>query len=344
MNRIKIAVLGYGRSGSTLHADPIDSLDEFEMRAVCDIDEKARTMASDRFSCATYSDYHDMISKEDLDLVVVVTRSDQHADMVCDCLERGHNVLVTKPWARNEAEARRMIGVAQKTGKLLLPWLPARWGSDYLKLRELIASGVIGRVFQIKRREYGFGIRYDWQTEEKYAGGLLRNWGPHMIDPPLLLAGGRVASVFGKLRQILNPGDVEDVFFSHITMDNGVTVISEHTLMDRETFPNWIIQGDQGTITVHETKVVIRKMTLGSQDTSAYRNKFEREISQVEADGPNRITTGNRYGDAKVIYPEIAQAVRGEIPYPVTTEDALDLTRVLDAVKLSSEENRVIHF
>lgn len=86
---IKTAILGYGRSGSTLHADPIENLPEFDLTAVCDIDPNARDKAFDRFKCRTYDDYKEMLVKEDLDLVVIVTRSDQHCEMTCDCLEAG---------------------------------------------------------------------------------------------------------------------------------------------------------------------------------------------------------------------------------------------------------------
>lgn len=73
--------------------------------------------------------------------------------MAYDCLEAGKNVLVTKPWALNINEAEQMIYAAKKSGKLLMPWLPARWGCDLLRLKELVQSGIIGKVFQIRRSE-----------------------------------------------------------------------------------------------------------------------------------------------------------------------------------------------
>ena len=68
--KIKTAILGYGRSGSTLHADPIEKLPYFELTAVCDIDPKAKKKASNRFKCRIYDDYLEMLQKETLDLVV----------------------------------------------------------------------------------------------------------------------------------------------------------------------------------------------------------------------------------------------------------------------------------
>ncbi len=343
MKKIRTAILGYGRSGSTLHADPIEHLEQFEMKAVCDIDQKALEKAQARFDCALYTDYHKMIAEEELDLIVIVTRSDQHKQMVIDCLKAGHNVLITKPWCRNTAEARKMIAAAKESGRQLLPWLPARWGSDFLKLREVIESGVIGEVFQIRRRESGFSTRYDWQTETKYAGGMVLNWGAHLIEPPMFLAGGSVSHVYGNLKQILTPGDAEDNFLCILKMDNGTTVISEMATMSLPVDYNWIIQGDKGTIIVRETKVEIRKMTQQKNpDETSYTNKYALEVIDDTADGPHRITNGNRYGDAKVIYPEIGMAILGEKDYPVSLESALTLTKILDAVKTSSATGQTV--
>jgi scyllo-inositol 2-dehydrogenase (NADP+) len=328
---------------NTLHADPIEKLPEFDLTAVCDIDPEALNKAYNRFKCRLYEDYKKMLEKEDMDLVVIVTRSDQHCKMACDCLKAGNNVLVTKPWALNENEAKEMISTAEKSGKLLMPWLPARWGCDFLKLKELINSGVIGKVFQIRRSEFTFGIRYDWQTERKFGGGYLLNWGPHLVDQPLLLAGEPVKSVYGELKQIINPGDAEDVFFAVMKTVNGVTVVSEFNIGSNK-LPNWVVQGDRGTIYVKETEIEIHKATYtkSDNDQESCGNTGKTEVITDRAKGTNRITICNRYGDSMVIYPNIASAVYGNERYMVSLESALKLTKVLDAIRQSSVTGHII--
>ena len=249
---IKTAIIGYGRSGSTLHADPIEKLPDFDLIAVCDIDPEARKKAQDRFKCRVYDDYTEMLKQEELDLVVIVTRSHQHCKMSCDCLAAGKNVLVTKPWAVNIKEAEEMVSAAKNSGKLLMPWRPARMGCDLLRLKEIIASGAIGKVFQVRRSEFTFGLRNDWQTQTKYAGGYLLNWGPHLVDQPMQLIDKPVKSVYAEMKQIINPGDVEDVFFAVIKTEDNITLISEFNIGTGK-FPNWVIQGDRGTIHVNDT-------------------------------------------------------------------------------------------
>lgn len=338
MKKIRTAILGYGRSGSTMHAGALEKVNDFEVTAVSDNDPQRRQQAADRFHCAVYEDYRQMLAHEQLDLAIIVTRSDQHAPMTCDCLAANLNVLVTKPWAINEAEARRMVTAAEQSGKLLFPWLPARWGSDLARLKQLLAEQAIGRVFMIRRVQSSFASRSDWQTERRYGGGYLLNWGPHIVDPPLVLMGSHVASVFGRLQQVFNSGNVEDVFLAILTMADGTVIQAEYTITPNEP-PNWCLQGDHGTIILRGDKLqLISRAPASPEDPTKYTTMKSNDNSGVE-----EVLSGALDGDPSQIYTEIAQAIRGQAPFPVTPNDALELTRVLDAIRISHEENRIVH-
>jgi len=337
MEPLKVAILGYGRSGSTMHAGAVEESEQFQMAAVCDIELARRQQARERFGCRVYEDYRRMLSREELDLVVIVTRSDQHCEMACACLEAGVNVLVTKPWCVNEAEALRMMEAAERSGRLLLPWLPARWGSDLARLREIVGAGTIGQVFCVRRAVFGFGIRNDWQTESRYGGGYVLNWGPHIVDTAVLLAGSPVQSVYGWTKQVNDPGDVEDVFFAVLRLVDGTLVQAERSVSPRG-LPNWYVQGSRGTIIAEGRHVTVCRgePPRPSDPTDYAATKASEPELAHETVGPSI------YGDEHQIYAEVALAVRGERPFPVTPQDALELTRVLDAIKLSARENRVV--
>jgi scyllo-inositol 2-dehydrogenase (NADP+) len=334
---IRTAILGYGRSGSSMHAGGVQGNDAFEMAAVCDIDPARQKEAAERFKCATYDAYHAMLERERLDLVIIVTRSDQHCEMTCDCLAAGVNVLVTKPWAVNEAEARRMVAAAKDSGKLLLPWLPARWGADLRRLRQLVAEKAIGEVFLVRRTVCSFSTRDDWQMQRRFGGGYLLNWGPHIVDPPVLLMGSTVESVYGRMKQTINPGDAEDLFIGVLTLANGAVVQVEFTPAIEE-LPSWFVQGDQGTIVVRgKSMTVHRYVPAPPGDTKGYGAE-----KALEEKVTTETLAGDLYGNTDEIYAEIAQAVRGERPFAVTPADALELSRILDAIRTASEEDRVV--
>ncbi|MFW6309442.1 MAG: Gfo/Idh/MocA family protein [bacterium] len=334
--KIKTAVLGYGRNGSTMHAGAIENSSDFEMTAVCDIDPERRKQAEERFNCNTYHDYKEMLEGEELDLVTVVTYSDLHAQHTCDCLQAGVNVLVTKPWCVNEKEAREMIKERNRSGKLLLPWLPSRWGSTFKRLQELVKKKVIGDIFYLRRGVYSFGTRNDWQTLKERGGGYVLNWGPHIVDPPVQLFGEIVDTVYGQTGLEMNPGDAEDWFMSIITLENGVKIQAEYNIAVKG-LPDWFIQGDRGTIIVNKNNITIYQAEIEEADDPTSYNRIVSEPEVIEEEVGEGI-----YGDTDEVYREVAAAIKGEREYPVTCDSALYLTRILDAIKISDEKGEVV--
>ena len=338
MNKIRAGILGYGRSGSSLHAGAIEKLDAFEVVAACDIDPERREQAASRFGASVYDDYRRMLEQEKLDLVSIVTRSDQHCEMTCDCLAAGVNVLVTKPWAVDEAEARRMVEADEASDKMLFPWLPARWGCVLRRLKELVGEGAIGNVFLVRHAKTSFATRCDWQIERRYGGGYLLNWGPHVVDPPLQLLEGRVESVYGRMKQTINPGDTEDVFLAVMTLSSGAVVQAEYTVAV-EKLPDWFIQGDKGTIVVRGKQIAVHKQRPSRPDDPT---KFG-TMKGSDDETLEETVEGEVYGDPVEVYAHVAEAIRREKEFCVPPSDALELTRILDAIRASGEQNRVVN-
>lgn len=338
MAKIRAAILGYGRTGSGMHAGAIEhNRDLFEMVAACDIDPKRQKQASDRFGCKIYEDHHEMLKNEDLDMVSVTTRSDQHCQMACDCLAAGVNVLVTKPWAVDAGQAQQMVDAEKASGKTLMPWLPARWGCDLIRLKELMAEKAIGNVFLIRRAVCSFGVRNDWQIQRKYGGGYLLNWGAHIVDPPAVLLDSPVQSVYGRMKQTINPGDTEDVFLAMMNLENGAIVQAEYTI-SVEDMPTWFIQGDRGTIVVRGRNIKIYRNTPAQpDDPTRYATMKSTDESVTE-----ETLEGHVYGDEKEIYGIIGRSLLGQGDYPVKPAHALALSRVFDAIRTSAAENRVV--
>ncbi len=334
--KIKTAIIGYGRNGSTMHALPISSNDDFELCAVCDTEKEKLDAAREKYGCRVYLDYKEMLRQEELDFVVVVTRSSQHSYMACDCLLSGKNVLVTKPWATNSLDVQKMTAYAAVSGKKLLPWLPARFGDILVRIREIVDSGEIGKVFQVKRLESTFGLRSDWQTLSEYGGGYLLNWGPHVIDQPLALFDSPVKSVYSEQRQVIMPGDTEDDYYVIMKTENEITFQSEFRI-SVSGMPNWVVMGDRGTIFAYNNKIITHKVTLPeSVDPNNYRGEVDAEVQEETIEKPRY------YGDEFKIYKHIASVLKGEEEYSISLETALQVNNIIDAAKQSGKTGQVI--
>ena len=183
-NPIRVAIIGYGGSGK-IYAAIVQENSDFQLKAVGDISAERRVAARAELGCATFESHKSILANaSNYDLVSIVTRSDTHCPIAVECLEAGLHVVVTKPWALNEAEARRMIA-QRSNGKRLFPWVPMLWSPEFLRIREIIESGALRRSSDSSLHLNQFWRRYDWQTESKFGGGYLLNWGMHIVQPVL---------------------------------------------------------------------------------------------------------------------------------------------------------------
>lgn len=125
--------------------------------------------------------------------------------------------------------------------------------------------------------------------------------------------------------------------------EDGITVVSEFNI-GTDKLPNWVIQGDRSTIYVKETDIEIHTANYPkSFDPTSYRNSVKVEVIMDGAKGTNMVTMGNRYGDSMVIYPHIAKTLYGKEEYMVSLDSALTLTKLLDAIRQSSETGQVVN-
>ena len=194
---IKVGIAGLGRSGWDIHANAIASLPgQFAIVAVCDPDIGRQEEAQARFGCRTCADYLALVADDEIELMIVATPTQLHASHTIDALRRGMHVLVEKPMGKSLAEVDEMIAVAEETGRILTVNQNYRYAADFQKIREIIESGVLGPILQIRIVVHQFRRRWDWQTLKRCGGGILNNHGAHIVDWAMLLIDDPEPEVF----------------------------------------------------------------------------------------------------------------------------------------------------
>jgi predicted dehydrogenase len=135
-----------------------------------------------------------------------------------------------------------------------------RFFPEFLHLKAVVDSGLIGRVFHIRNYITGFTRRNDWQTLARNGGGHLNNTAVHFLDQILQLLPGSVTQVMGDLQQIASAGDVEDHVKALIRTDSGATADLEISFAQNVALPlpKWIIAGTSGTLTNDGSKSIVR--------------------------------------------------------------------------------------
>ena len=210
-NRIKIGIAGLGRSGWNIHVPLLEQLDDlYQISAVFDVDENRRKEAKNRLNCNLHSTFQALISDRSIEVVLVATPTHLHAKQSIQALKAGKHVVCEKPMAPNLQDGHSMARVSRGTGRILTVFQNCRYNPDFLKVKEICDSGILGRIILIRRVEHLFRRRWDWQTLKKFGGGALNNSGAHFVDQALLLFGPETPEVFSQMGKILTLGDAED--------------------------------------------------------------------------------------------------------------------------------------
>lgn len=245
---IKVGVIGLGRAGWNIHVARLRGDERFKITAVADLQDDRREEAQKEFGCETYTDYKQLLKESDTDVIVVASQSVDHGPQSIAALKSGRHVIVEKPMAMGTAEASRMIKAAEGAGKKLFVHQNYRYHGDVRHMQEVIKSGVLGRVFEVRIRALGFSRRNDWQTLQKFGGGTLNNTCPHFIDAALLLLDSPVKKIFTDLQLTTDVGDADDHVKILLKGENGRLVDLETSTSCAFTEPKWTLLGTAGTL------------------------------------------------------------------------------------------------
>ena len=245
---VRVGIAGLGRSGWGIHARAVGELSElFALVAVCDPDAERQKEAKDRFGCRAYDEYPDLVADDEVELVIVATPSQLHVRDTISALRAGKDVLVEKPMARDLAEVDEMIAVAQETGQMLTVHQNYRYAADFQRVKEVIESGVLGRILEIRIAVHQFRRRWDWQTLKRYGGGILSNHGAHVVDWATLLIDDPEPELFCHMEATpLYAGDADSHVKLLIRPQDGPVIDIELTHACAYPQETWLVMGTQG--------------------------------------------------------------------------------------------------
>lgn len=326
--KINVGIAGLGRSGWNIHAKLLAELpDQYQVVAVLDADADRRQEAIDRFDCLAYTEKEldQLIHDKAVELVVVALPSFLHASASVEALEAGKHVVCEKPMATSLPDADKMVEVSQKSDKVLTIFHQRRYQPDFQKVMEVVSSGILGRIVQIRLCANGFSRRWDWQTLQKYGGGSLNNTGPHFLDMALQIYGeGYPEVVYSHLDRTLTLGDADDHVKLVFKGEGKPTVDIEISSACAYAPPMWTIMGTEGGLTgsprklewkwANWTQMEPRELSEEPTPNRSY-NRDEivwKEDSWEAAGSPGEAFLG--------FYTDLFDTIRGDSPLTVTPE------------------------
>jgi predicted dehydrogenase len=198
---IKVGVVGYGGAFNMgrVHLSQMQAAGMTPV-AVVEIDpERLKAASVDFPSIDSFSTVSDMLRKTDVNLVTLITPHNTHAPLALQCLKAGRHVVCEKPLALTTAECDAIIAAAKKADLLASAYHNRHWDGCILRAVEQIRKNkIIGDVFRIEARIGNHGRPGDWwRSSRSISGGILYDWGVHLLEYALQLIDSEVVEVSG---------------------------------------------------------------------------------------------------------------------------------------------------
>jgi predicted dehydrogenase len=253
---IRTAVAGFGLSGRVFHAPLIAANPAYSLDVIATSDAGRQSDASARHPGARIVDTPAEILElaDSLDLLVLGTPPATHYPLAKAALEAGLDVVVDKPFTVRSAEGAELIALAARLGRMLTVFQNRRWDGDYLTVRGLLDSGVLGAVarFESRFERWSPSVAKAWKADATAddGGGVLFDLGTHLLDQAVQLFGPATV-VHAELAARRPGGKSDDDVFLALQHESGVTSHLWMNMLCAQQGPRFRLLGSEGAFTKH---------------------------------------------------------------------------------------------
>ena len=338
---IRLGLVGLGRAGWGMHCEELKGKEAmFTIVAACDAIPERRERMVQRYGCRAYSRIAELIADPQVEVVDITTRSNDHFQHAGLALKAGKKVFLEKPICHTYAQALQLQKLAQGHKGCLYIRHNRRFEPAFQHVREIIASGILGKIFEIKLRRLGFSHRDDWQTLKQFGGGQLLNWGPHLIDHGLRLLEAPLKRVWSDLKLVTAAGDAEDHIKLVLTGANGRIVDIEISGGAAISEPEWLVWGTRGALSCTGETLTLkyldprRRLKPRHADPGTPGTGFghPETLRWVEKTVPVK----PRYRvNMTSIWDELYKAIRQGKRFPITLQEAVEVMKVVSMARKS---------
>lgn len=333
---INTGLLAYGMSGKLFHAPFLSEHPGFNLSAVTERHEKKAH--KDYPEITSYDSIDELLNDPAVELVVVNTPNFSHYDYTRQALLKGKHVLVEKPFAATAEEAQALFELARETGKQVFVYQNRRWDSDYLAVKKVIDSGVLGKLAEVH-------IRFDryrntigpktFKEELVPATGLQYDLGAHLLD--------QVINLFGKPLNFykilgLNRKDtkVDDYFHFHLEYPDSLQVFVCSSMLVPDPQAAFVVHGEAGSLVKYRADTqeaqLLKDIRPGSEGYGEEPDELAATLTRMNPDGSKKQEQlVSDKGSYMPLFDGVYQGILNNAPFAVTEEQVLTQLRILEA-------------
>jgi scyllo-inositol 2-dehydrogenase (NADP+) len=246
--QFELVIVGFGGMGH-YHKKQIDTVDGLNVRGIYDILPEVRQKAAQE-NILAYDTLEQALADPAVQIVLVASPNHVHKQLSIAALDAGKNVICEKPVTLTSRDLQEMIDAADRNHRLFVVHQNRRWDEDYQMVRHLIEERALGSVYRIEHRVMGSrGIPGDWRKFRENGGGMLYDWGIHLLDQIMDLIHEPLRTVYCEL-SFIEGFDCDDGFRVSLHFEGGLTALMEVETWNFIALPQWYINGTGGTAVI----------------------------------------------------------------------------------------------
>jgi scyllo-inositol 2-dehydrogenase (NADP+) len=343
---IEVGLIGFGLAGRAFHAPVIRVVAGLHLAAI--LQRKGNEAAEKYPDVRIVTNVDELLAMKEIRLVVIATPNDMHYSLARQCLEAGRDVVVDKPFATTLEEAKSLAQLAGETGRLLTVYQNRRYDGDFQAIRQLVADGTLGRIvrFETSYDRYRPPLKPGaWRETSRPGSGILFDIAPHLIDHALVLF-GLPEAVTADVRIERENAVADDAFDIMLHYSNGMRAVLRSSILAAAPRPRFVLLGTKGSFLKQSFDPQENNLRRGDIPTdSAWGAEPEENwgvltVPVGDSFEQRRVPSANC--DYRDFYANMRDAIHGRTKLAVTPEWALDVMRLLELARESSEKRRTI--
>lgn len=334
---IKVGLVGYGFVTKTFHIPLIAATDGIEVAAIAS--SRPNIVKTEQPSLAVFSDAAEMFAISEIDVVVVTSTNDTHVEYARAALNAGKHVVIEKPVAPTLAEARQLMELADKMGRIATVFQNRRWDTDYLSVKKAIETGQVGRVVHFEshfdRFQAAVRARF-WERPGVVGSGIWFDLAPHLVDQTLQLF-GLPDCIQLNLATLRSDCEVDDWAHAILQYADKRVVLNASVLVAGGS-PRFIVHGDRGSLVKPRLDGQEKQLLAGVVPGTSDWGQDDDPLLLWDASGTMRSIDAER-GDQRRFYQCLVTALKDGTPPPVQAHEIIAVMAVIEAGRISSVRN-----
>ena len=343
---IGVGLIGFGLAGRAFHAPVIRAVPGLQLAAIL---QRTGNEAAEKYpDVCVVRNLEDLLAIGEIRLVVIATPNDTHSSIARQCLAAGRDVVVDKPFTTTLEEAKSLVEFAKERGRLITVYQNRRYDGDFQAIRKLVAEGTLGRIVRFETNYDRFRPQLkpgSWRETTRAGSGILFDIAPHLIDHALVLF-GLPEAVTADVRIERENAVADDGFDIMFHYPAGMRAVLHSSILAAAQRPRFVLLGTQGSLV---------KQTVDPQENNLRHGNIPKDgpwgaepeenwgvLTVPMGDGFTRRRIPSAACDFRDYYANVRDALLGKATLEVTPEWSLNVMRLLEVARESSEMRRTV--